>query len=175
MSSCKPIHWQLVLGNFVDISDDFLADIQENLASVLDVKVKCGVLKSSYFGLTVDQNTDITVQQKVDSLRSVRCWWENGYKISDVKIQTCSCECNELRLKYSIRPEDNIIRRKIVGTSDTDQSIRTGDITNSNIRYHYNANWRYRQLCEYMSVPLAIQWWLWTAAERVHLGHSVIV
>jgi len=73
MSSCKPIHWQLVLGNFVDISDDFLADIQESLASVLDVKVKCGVLKSSYFGLTVDQNTDITVQQKVDSLRSVRC------------------------------------------------------------------------------------------------------
>jgi len=42
-----------------------LADVQKSIASVLDREVQCGVQKSGYFGLIVDESTDITVHKKL--------------------------------------------------------------------------------------------------------------
>ena len=61
------LHWEhsglgnRVKCNFVDISDDSLADVHESLASVLDSEIKCWVVKSGYFEFTAD----VTIRKKL--------------------------------------------------------------------------------------------------------------
>jgi hypothetical protein len=57
--------------HFVGISDNTLKDIQYSLSFVLDKELIGGVTKSDYFGLILDESTDISVHKKTSCLCSL--------------------------------------------------------------------------------------------------------
>jgi len=90
------LHLQRMNGvkcNFVDISEPTLVDVQESIAFVLDGELKCGIANSGYFGLIVDESTDIAVHKKLAAcVRYVADWKMVTKFLTNVQIQSGTAE-----------------------------------------------------------------------------------
>lgn len=112
--------------NFVDISDDTLSDVQESIAFVLDGEVKRGVAKSEYFGLIIDESTDISVHKKLaECIRYVADRKMVTKFLTNVKIQSGTAESIVHAVK-NMCCNMGFDMHKLVGFGSDGASVMTG-------------------------------------------------
>jgi hypothetical protein len=123
------LHLQRLNGNnckFVDVHDDTVKNIQCSLAHVVETELNAAVQQSEYFGLILDESTDITVKKKLAvCVRYVASGKMVTKFLSNIGIKDGKAESIVLSVQKLCAARE-FVMGKLVGIGSDGASVMTG-------------------------------------------------